>query len=428
MNKFFLFFLILIYSCSLNSKSSFWTKTKKTELDKSFTKTLFQDIEPNENEFNPQLKIKIPDIVENILNYDLNNDGFTPNRISNENFSKFKFSRIENFSDYEPNVLVNQNNIFFFDNKGSIINFNKESEIVWKKNYYSKAEKKNKPILFLSSDGRNLFVSDTNANYYLLNIKNGNLKWKKKHSSSFNSQIRIKNGKILTVDMENNLICISIKNGKLLWSVPTELTVVSSQKKQSIVLTDKTVIFTNSVGDITSVDFENGEIIWQTPTRNLGFGNNITLRNSDIVSDGKNIYISNNKNEFISIDIDTGTTKWKQNINSELRPALISNYIVTVSNEGLLIILNKNNGNIIRINDIFKGMKKKTRNKYFPVGFVVINNKIYLSTINGRLFVINFLDGLLDKIIKLDKDKLQRPVYFNKSIYITKDNSIIRIN
>ena len=214
----------------------------------------------------------------------------------------------------------------------------------------------------------------------------------------------------------------------MLWSVPTELTVVSSQKKQSIVLIDKTVIFTNSVGDITSVDFENGDIIWQTPTRNLEFGNNITLRNSDIVSDGENIYISNNKNEFISIDIYTGITKWRQSINSELRPALISNYIVTVSNEGLLIILNKNNGNIIRINDIFKGMNKKTRKKYFPVGFVVTNNKIYLSTINGRLFVINFSDGSLDKILKLDKDKLQRPVYFNKSIYITKDNSIIRIN
>ena len=79
MNKFFLFFLILIYSCSLNSESSFWTKTKKTELDKSFTKTLFQDIEPNKNEFNPKLKIKIPNIVKNILNYNLNNDGFTPN-------------------------------------------------------------------------------------------------------------------------------------------------------------------------------------------------------------------------------------------------------------------------------------------------------------------------------------------------------------
>ena len=36
--------------------------------------------------------------------------------------------------------------------------------------------------------------------------------------------------------MENTLRCFSIKNGEILWSVPTELTIVSSQKKQSLVL------------------------------------------------------------------------------------------------------------------------------------------------------------------------------------------------
>lgn len=428
MNKFFLFFLILIYSCSLNSESSFWTKTKKTELDKSFTKTLFQDIEPNKNEFNPKLKIKIPNIVKNILNYNLNNDGFTPNYISNENFSKFKFSKIENFSDYEPNILVSENNLFFFDNNGTIIKFNKKSEIIWKKNYYSKTEKKNNPILFIALDARNLFIADTNANYYSLNIKNGNLKWKKKHTSSFNSQIKIKDGKALIVDMENNLKCISLKNGKILWSVPTEITIVSSQKRHSVVLIKDTILFTNSVGDLTAVDFETGDIIWQTPTRTLDFSKNITLRISDIVSDKKNVYLSNNKNEFISMNINTGITNWKQSINSELRPAVISDYIVTVSNEGLLIIINKNTGDIVRINDLLKNIKKKKRKDYFPVGFVVVSDKLYLTTMNGRLFVINFFDGSVDKILKLDSDKLQRPVYFNKSLYIIKDNSIIRIN
>ena len=34
------------------------------------------------------------------------------------------------------------------------------------------------------------------------------------------------------------------------------------------------------------INFDNGEIIWQTPTQSLGFGKNITLRNSDMVSDG----------------------------------------------------------------------------------------------------------------------------------------------
>ena len=428
MNKFILIFLVLTFSCSLNPNSNFWTKTKKTEIDKTFTKTLFKNAEPNKNEFNPNLKIKLPKVKSKSIKYNLNNDGFFSDIISNKNFSKFNFAKIENFSDFETEILINKNNLFFFDNKGNIIKFNKKSEIVWKKNYYSKAEKKNRPILFFASDNNNLFVADTNANYYALNIENGNLKWKKKHTSSFNSQIKIKNEKVFVVDMENNLRCFSLKNGEILWSVPTELTIVSSQKKQSILLVNDTIMFTNSIGDLTAVDFYNGDIIWQSPTQPLGLNNNMTLRNSEIISDEKNVYLSNNRNEFISMDINTGVIKWKQNINSEIRPVIISDYLVTISNEGLLIILDKNNGNIIRINDLLKNISDKKRNKYFPAGFVVLNEKLYLTTSNGRLFIINFLNGKVDNVIKLSKNKLQRPVYFNKSIYVAKDNSVIRIN
>ena len=42
--------------------------------------------------------------------------------------------------------------------------------------------------------------------------------------------------------------------------------------------------------------------------------------------------------------------------------------------------------------------------------------------------VINFKEGNIEKIIKLDNNKIQRPVYFNRSLYIAKDNSIIRLN
>ena len=182
------------------------------------------------------------------------------------------------------------------------------------------------------------------------------------------------------------------------------------------------------MGDITAVDFDSGEIIWQTPTRVLGFGKNITLRNSDLVSDGTFVYMSNNKNEFYALDLKTGIIKWKQKVNSEIRPVIISNYIVTVSNEGLMVVLDKNSGNIIRINNILREIKEKKRNNYYPTGFIIIGEKVYLTTKNGRLFVINFSDVIFNKILKLDRDKLQRPIYFNNEIYITKDNSIIKIN
>jgi len=426
-NKFIYIIFIFILSCSLNSNSAFWSKSEKLKTDKKISKILFQDLKPNENEFNPKLKVNLP-IKNTNINYNFNNNGFTNEQIAGENFSKYKFSKIENFSGFEPEILVDKENMFFFDNKGSIIKFNKNSKLLWKKNYYSKSDKKNNPILFLASEKKNIFIADTNANYYLLNKDNGNLKWKKKHSSSFNSQIKIKDDKIFIVDMENTLRCFSINNGEILWSAPTELTVVSSQKKQSLVLVKNLAIFTNSIGDLTAVDSNNGEIIWQTPTQVLGAGQHITLRNSEIVSDGETIFISNNNNEFFALDIRTGVIKWKQQINSEIRPVVVSNYIITISNEGLLVIINKNDGNILRINNILKNMKKKKRKEYYPVGFVISNNKVYLTTFNGRLFIINFSDASIYKVIKLDKEKLQTPVYFNKELYIAKDNSIIRIN
>jgi len=426
-NKLIYIIFIFILSCSLNSNSAFWSKSEKLKTDKKISKILFQDLKPNENEFNPKLKVNLP-IKNTSVNYNFNNNGFTNEQITGKNFSKYKFSKIENFSGFEPEILVDKENIYFFDDKGSIIKFNKNSKLQWKKNYYSKSDKKNNPIIFLASEKNNLFIADTNANYYLLNKDNGNLKWKKKHTSSFNSQIKIKDDKIFIVDMENTLRCFSIKNGEVLWSAPTELTVVSSQKKQSLVLVKNLVIFTNSIGDLTAVDYDNGEIMWQTPTQVLGGSQHITLRNSEIVSDGETIFISNNNNEFFALDIRTGIIKWKQQINSEIRPVVVANYIVTISNEGLLVIINKNDGNILRINNILKNIKKKKRKEYYPVGFVISDNKIYLTTLNGRLFIINFSDASIYKILKLDKEKLQTPVYFNKELYIAKDNSIIRIN
>ena len=45
--------------------------------------------------------------------------------------------------------------------------------------------------------------------------------------------------------------------------------------------------------------------------------------------------------------------------------------------------LQKNNGNIIRITDIFDNFKLKDRSKIKPVGFSSMKN-IYLSTSNGK--------------------------------------------
>ena len=66
--------------------------------------------------------------------------------------SRYKFSKIEKFDQFEPVISFDNKNIIFFDDKGSILKFNDKSELIWKKNHYLKLEKKLKPVLQFAND------------------------------------------------------------------------------------------------------------------------------------------------------------------------------------------------------------------------------------------------------------------------------------
>ena len=59
--------------------------------------------------------------------------------------SRYKFSKIKNFYQYEPELIFDGSNLIFFENKGTILKFNENSKLVWKKNFYLKV-KKNKNL------------------------------------------------------------------------------------------------------------------------------------------------------------------------------------------------------------------------------------------------------------------------------------------
>ena len=214
-----------------------------------------------------------------------------------------------------------------------------------------------------------------------------------------------------------------------MWNIQTESSLIRSPKKLSMVIVDNLLYFNNSVGDISAVDIINGELLWQLPTQNnLVYESAFSLETSDIITDGNTLFFSNNKNQFFGIDLDTGSLSWKNNVNSNLRPTLVENYIFTVSLEGYLIIIEKKSGNIIRVTDVFKQFKKKKRDKIKPVGFVIGVKDIYLTTDNGRLLVIDIKTGKTNSILKIDNDKISRPFVLNKSLFVVKDNAIIKLD
>ena len=432
MNKNFclVIFFIFLIGCSIDDKSGIWSKNKKIKSANQYKDIIFEDNKELSQELNVNIKIYLKDkyTLNNKKNYYNNNTGIKNYDGNLKQIKKIKFSKIKNFSKFKPDILYSNNgNIYFFNSKGTIIKFSKNLEVIWEKNIYSKKEKKLNPLLNLAIEKNTLILTDNLSNYYALNILNGDLLWRKTNSAAFNSEIKIAENKIFTVDYDNILKCFSIENGNLLWEYQTENTLIKSTKKTSLVLDENKVIFLNHTGDLNTLD-QNGNLIWQTPTsKSIIYEDSFTNIYSDIVLDNNTIYFSNNKNEFFAVSLDTGSVKWRKKINSSIRPTITKDLIITIADNGFLIILDKKNGKLVRSTNIKTKIKNKKWDDLVNNGFLVGKNKIYLST-NGKLNIIDLSDGLSKKIVDLDKKFIARPYIYEKSMYILSSNQIIKYN
>ena len=436
MNKkiiFILFAFLINTNCSFDTKSGIWSGNQKIEKitsNKNNEKILFEKKIIDIKEFNINYLLQTPLKTNNNKNF-LNTNNPGPQKIIDvlSKKSKYNFSKITYFKYFNPELVFYNNDLIFFDKKGSVIRFDDTSKIIWTKNNYSKREKKLLPILNFSLKNNLLIVADNLAKYYALNINTGEILWTKNHVSVLISEIKVDDDKFYAIDSSNTLNCFSLSSGEKIWEFQTDNDLIKSQKKLSIVFDDKKVYFNNSRGDIYSLDKESGNLVWLTPTRkNIDSMQSFLLKTSKLVLDQNNLFFSNNKSNFYSLDASTGSIEWTQNISSDLKPIITKNIIFSISSDGYLFIIEKKSGNIIRITDIYKEMNSKKIKDILVSGFVVGEKKIYLSLNNGKLLQINISDGRVSSIFKVSRENISEPFINNGKMFIVKDNEIIKLN
>jgi outer membrane protein assembly factor BamB len=425
-----IFTLFFVTHCSVKENLGIWNKKDENLENQKKVKKLFSDDKKIITEFNPELKLDISKLKfnENIVN-NQNNIGAQNYTGFNEKINTFKFSTIKDTNQLNYKPIFLDDGLIFFDNKGTIIRYDLNSKVIWKKNIYSKSEKKLNPKLFFALKGDNLLVVDNLAKYYSINIKFGELNWSKNNMHPFNSEIKIANNMLFAVDYQNTLRSFNLSDGSELWNFQTENVFTISDTRNSLIVIDNLVIFNNSIGDITAVDAVTGMINWQLPTQSTNIINDsYKFKNSKLVSDKRSIFFSNNKGKFYSIDVKTGIANWINEVSSNVTPILIGNLIFTISNDGFLYVIEKNNGNIIRITDLYKNYKEKKRADIKPIGFVIGSRNLYLTNSDSNMNVIDLVTGDSIYNVKVAYNIISEPFIFNKNLFVIRKGSIIQYN
>ena len=147
MNRFIILIisLLILSHCSLNENSRLWKDKEKKLEDKKNIKKVFLEEKKNIEEFNQQLKLDLETIesnnkiTDNKNNYGSQNYSGSINKIGN-----YKFSKLDDINQLNLKPVFLDDGLIFFDKKGSIIRYDEKQKVLWKKNHYSKSEKKTK--------------------------------------------------------------------------------------------------------------------------------------------------------------------------------------------------------------------------------------------------------------------------------------------
>ena len=431
---FWVFVFLIITNCSFDTKSGIWTGDKKIVEEKEVFIRIDEESKIIKEEINSKLIINIKEgsLNKNWFFSDVNLKNNIPHLLFNgslKNISKFKFKKSANFEFYSPEILLSEKYIIFYDNNGFLVKYNSNKEILWKTRISNKKQQKSITSISLALLENIIYGSDNLGKYFALDLNTGKLKWEKKHINFFNSQIKVKNKKIFLVDIDDNLICLSTIDGNLLWHFETESSLIKTTKKASIIISEKYAVFVNSRGTLSKLNLDTGYLVWQLQTQNTLINNETNfLKNSELVYSNNELFLSNNKNGFYSIDFKTGTINWKQKINSSIRPIILDSLVLTINDDGYLIAIDANNGNIVRATYLLDKFNKRKKKKLLFESFVVASKKAYITTNRGYILICSISNGKVDKIFRLGNSKLSQPFVANNRLYIVKNNSISVLN
>ena len=441
--KLFNIFIVIIffYGCSFDNKTGIWkdnsiTKDNKNNIFKDFESIetgnikFFNEIIEAEDNFKFFLTTPIENNSWDDIFYNKNNnyDNFIYSNLNQVQLLSKKLSR----SKIDTNILYSNNRIITADIKGNIIVYSIEKKkIINKYNFYKNKFKPLKKNLNLKISGNLLYISDNLGFLYAYDYISNKIIWAQKYKVPFRSNIKIEDNKIILADQNNSLFLIDKQNGDIIKQYPTEEVLVKNNYENNFALNDENLFFLNTFGSIYSINLNTLKINW--------FMNVNTFLNQNLSNlfYAKTIKIFNNKLVVLTsvslniLDATNGSLLFSKPIIGKTQALISDKYIFLVNNNNLLISLDINTSKIIYSNDItlkiseFLNTKK---NKINIKSIYLINNKLYVYLHNSYIVKFN-LYGEISDIQKLPVKIKSDPIFIKKlMLYLDNKNRLVILN
>ncbi len=431
-NLLFLIFCFFLCNCSFGPGSKVWndlSKELEIEKNKGNTKLIFSSSKKFKEEIknNKTFKISKPYKNKNWTQQNLNNGNNVPNLsyqnkknliLKSKKLGKNQFDLYD--VDFQP--LIENDLVVLYDPSGTIFSYSFEKErLIWKYNFYKKRYKKIPKEINLYISSNNLIVSDNLGFVYSLDKNSGKIQWAKSYGVPFKSNIKLDEDNIFLVNQDNKFYVLGEYKGEQRLDLETVPSFLKSNTKSNISLDslNKNVFFITSAAEIYSLNYKNRNINWLFNLTGGTFDKQVDLfYSSPIIYSNNQIFLSTSISSFLMNSIN-GALNWEFPFSTKIRPAVQDKNIFLISKEGFLVNLNRENGEVLWSQNLFRNSKKLKYSKTGEITSIfLISDQIFITTKNGYFVFLNYQNGDIINYAKVSKGFFSKPSIINETIFI----------
>ena len=436
---FFILSIFILFGCSFDNKTGIWTGSnkivKKDNDNVQNLELIFEKknsgIKTKELSKNQKISLTNPN---SFSIWDQRYQNYFNNLGNLSFFNEGNYKKLSKISkvDINDNILFYNGNLFFSDIQGNIGVFSlSQNQIIYKYNFYKKKIRAKKEIRLIIKD--DFIIAADNFGYvYSINYKKDKLNWAKNFLVPFRSNLKILNDILFLSDEKNKIILIDVKNGNKIEELYTQPSKAVSKFESNLAIDkNNNLLFLSTNGSLYSINLINQKTInW---IQNFKPENDIIFNANPIRISNDKIMISTNKN--VSLINQNGNRIWDLNIRSSVSPVISGNTIFMVNDDNYLVFIDVVTGKIIFSKNLhsilMQDFKKNFLRKIKKINHIsLIDNKLLLISKNSYFIEINLENNIKISSIKKNPFVISSDIIFlkNEMIFVSHSNRVYKVN
>lgn len=438
-----LIILLTIFSLSLCNISCSKKKSKSYLEGKEYINLMEEDFKSLPDPSLQDIKVILPKAKEN--NQWLNsafNQVIVPNNILVKNFNPTKQKTYAIYknktifgSDYTP--IIDNNILYAVDNKNTIHAFDLAAhKTIWKRVLVNKYLTPEFAGGGITKHNDILIVTYGSNSIAAIEAKTGEVKWQYELSNIARSSPAISKNSAYILTIDNKLYCLDLLSGIPKWTISGAVEKLGIFGSASPAISEGKIVTPHSSGQLLAVNAANGNVIWDISLiKSQQNASTLYLNDIDmtpLISDGI-IYIGNYTGALFALDLNNGAIKWINDTAGGTKYAWeTEDFIFTVNKYSQLVATYKLDGLIKWSLNLSLTENKTTKNKRsndFTAynGPIMINDKLYINSSNGKLFEIDPDKGKLLNQYLIPKDIYTPPIVVKDKVYLFNNNGNLTV-